>query len=148
MLLDATLHCGGLLCSNGRHFMPLGALVSRQDHPNLGISDTWIPIKVTDGIVQEKFDSRISTLLAADAIAMSYKAPASSQHIYFRVYIGTTSKSIQYSPKKSSGKSAQVRESWEALLRIISRNPAYWDARESVDENMQWPFRNVSIWST
>lgn len=148
MLLDATLHCGGVLCSNGRHFMPLGTLVSSQDCPNLPTSDTWIPIKVTDGIVQEKFGSRISTLLAADAITMSYKAPASSQHAYFRVYIGTTPKSIRYSPKKSSGKSAQVRESWETLLQIISRNSAHWDARESIDGNMQWPFRDVSICST
>jgi hypothetical protein len=148
MLLDATLHCDGVLCSNGRHFMPLGTLVSGQDRDNLQVSDAWIPIRVTDGIVQEKFGSRISTLLAADAITMSYKAPTSSQHIYFRVYIGTTPNSIQYFPKKSSGKSVQVRESWEALLQTISRNSAHWDARESTDESMQWPFRDVSIWST
>ena len=148
MLLDASLHCDGVLCSNGRHFMPLGTLVSRQDHPDLQTSDTWIPIKVTDGIVQEKFGSDISALLAAGTIAMSYKAPTASQHLYFRVYVGTTPKSIQYSQKKSSGKSAQVRESWEALLQIISRNPAHWDARQSIDENVQWPFRDVSIRST
>jgi hypothetical protein len=128
--------------------MPLGTLVLGQDRANLQTSDTWIPIRVTDGIVQEKFGSRISTLLAADAIAMSYKAPTSSQHIYFRVYIGTTPKSIQYSPKKSSGKSVQVRESWDVLLQTISRNSAHWDARESMDENMQSPFRDVSIWLT
>lgn len=146
--MDISNRCFQGLCSNGRHFIALGTLFLPDGHDSIQVSDEWTRIELSDTNIQDVLGPHIATLLIADAVAITYKAPASSQHIYFRFYLGTTPKALQNPSKRKHANSALIRESWETLFQVISRNPRHWDGKPSMDSNMQHPFERVGLFVT